>query len=257
VSIDKLLAYLDENDVAIELQDGNLVVQAEDHILEDDALISMLRHDKAALVELLKSGRGGWRGAKAWLPPNGIPQGATQITPQMLSLVQLSQAEIDQVVIAVPGGAANVQDIYPLAPLQQGILFHHLLDEEGGDTYIMPTLLKVDTEARMHAFLQALQQVIERHDILRSAVHWEGLGMPVQVVQRHAPLQVTELSEVAQLHALAEPQNMRMDLRHAPLIRVHRARDAAGAWQLLIWQHHLISDHVSLEITFAEIRALL
>ncbi|HEY7766962.1 amino acid adenylation domain-containing protein, partial [Longimicrobium sp.] len=197
------------------------------------------------------------------VPANGIPEGCTSLAPEMLPLVELSQAEIDRIVAEVPGGAANVQDIYPLAPLQEGLLFHHLLSEEG-DPYLTPTLTEFDTRASLERYLAALQAVIGRHDLLRTAVAWDGLREPVQVVLRHARLPVEEVELDAAAGAAEalwrrfNPRVYRMDLGQAPLLRACIAEDrASGRWLLMMLTHHMASDHESLEVQREEISAYL
>ncbi|HSJ76879.1 MAG TPA: amino acid adenylation domain-containing protein, partial [Gemmatimonadales bacterium] len=92
------------------------------------------------------------------VPANGIGPGCEAITPEMLPLVQLTAEEIEKIVNVVPGGAANVQDIYPLAPLQEGILFHHLMEGEG-DPYILGSLYSFDNRERLESYLEAMQAV--------------------------------------------------------------------------------------------------
>ena len=195
------------------------------------------------------------------VPPNLIPAGATAITPRMLTLARLSQEEIDSIVATVPGGAANVQDIYPLAPLQEGVLFHHLLAQTG-DPYLLQLVVAFDTRDRLEQFLAALQDVTARHDILRTAVVWEGLFEPMQVVWRRAPLVAEEVelgatADVAEaLRLRFDPRHYRVDARRAPMVHAAFARDAArDRWLLHILAHHLVLDHTTLDVVIAETQA--
>jgi hypothetical protein len=180
----------------------------------------------------------------------------------MLPLIQLNQAEIEKAVSLVPGGAANVQDIYPLAPLQEGIFFHHLMGGEG-DPYLLNSQLSFDSREHLDAFLSALQAVVDRHDILRTAVLWEGLRESVQVVLRQAPLHVEQIvldptmGDVAgQMYARFDPRHFRIDIRQAPLLRAHIAFDSSlQRWILLILWHHLIGDHSTLEVMYTDASA--
>ena len=192
------------------------------------------------------------------VPPNAIPAACLHITPAMLPLVQLSAGQIGQIIASVPGGASNVQDIYPLAPLQAGILFHHLLQTEG-DAYVMPQLLAFDSRSHLEAFCAHLNQVIARHDILRTAIVWQDLPEPVQVVYRQAPVQLQWLdagpAAAARLAAHVNHRHYRINVQRAPLIHAVAVQDGAR-WLLQVPSHHLVADHTTLDLLVAEIQLM-
>ncbi|MET9701324.1 amino acid adenylation domain-containing protein, partial [Streptomyces sp. NPDC006529] len=196
------------------------------------------------------------------VPPNLIPADAVEITPGMLPLVDLDSGEIERIVATVEGGAADIADIYPLAPLQEGLLFHHLLADGGEDAYVLPTVLEFDSRERLDGFTAALQQVIDRHDIFRTSIVWEGLREPVQVVWRHAVLPVTEVAldpqDADPVRQLVAAGGLSMDIVQAPLIRMLAAPAPGGdQWLALVMVHHMVQDHTALEIVFEEVDAFL
>ncbi|RWO92714.1 MAG: non-ribosomal peptide synthetase, partial [Mesorhizobium sp.] len=198
------------------------------------------------------------------VPANLITEQSTAITPQMLPLIELAQPEIDRIVATVPGGVGNIQDIYGLSPLQDGILFHHLLATKG-DPYLLVSQMAFADRGLLERYLGAVQQVVDRHDTLRTAFVWEGLSSPAQVVWRRAPLEVSEVeldacdgSGADELRRRFDPLRHRIDVGRAPLLQFVIAREPGSTrWLLLELQHHLIGDHTTLEVMHAEVRAVL
>ncbi|MBA4364309.1 MAG: hypothetical protein C0411_26765, partial [Pseudomonas sp.] len=115
-----------------------------------------------------------------------LSDGAGGVTPADFPLARLSQAQLD----ALPVPPAQIEDVYPLSPMQAGLLFHSLYESESG-AYVN----QLSVEARgldADRLCRAWQAVLGSHAILRSSFHFpEGFEAPVQLVHRHLPLPMT------------------------------------------------------------------
>jgi non-ribosomal peptide synthase protein (TIGR01720 family) len=107
--------------------------------------------------------------------------GAGGATPSDFPLAALDQRQVDRIV----GDGRSVDDIVPLAPLQAGMLFHSLVDA-GSTAYLDQFHLRLSGVADPAALGAAWQRVVDRTPALRSALVWDGVDAPLQVVHRHA-----------------------------------------------------------------------
>nr|WP_328821891.1 non-ribosomal peptide synthase/polyketide synthase [Pseudomonas carbonaria] len=166
------------------------------------------------------------------------------VTPSDFPLAGLSQAQLD----GLPTPAAQIADIYPLSPMQQGMLFHSLYEQEGGD-YI--NQMRVDVDGLdVERFRQVWQAALEAHDILRTGFVWQGeLEQPIQIVHKHVALPFIEHDWRGQpelqraLDALAEGERRQgFDLTRAPLLRLVMVRVAGNRHHLIYTNHHILMD---------------
>ena len=163
---------------------------------------------------------------------------AGQVTPSDFPLAHLTQQQLDA--LPVPGPA--IDDIYPLSPMQQGMLFHTLYEPQA-QAYI--NQLRLDIEGLdLLAFGRAWQSALDRHDILRSSFHWLGLDSAHQVIHRQVDLQLQVIEAVdADLDALADAERERgFELSVAPLFRLMLVRGAGSGWHLIYTSHHILMD---------------
>src|SRR2546425_3807317 len=101
----------------------------------------------------------------------------------------------------------NVEAIYALSPMQQGMLFHSLYSPESASGYFEWVNFLLTGNLHVPAFMRAWQKVVDRHSILRTAFIWERQGEPLQVVREQVILPWEELdwrglSEVEQQQQL-------------------------------------------------------
>ena len=158
-----------------------------------------------------------------------------------------------------------IEDILPLTPLQEGLLFHALYDEQQRDVYTVQLELGLQGALDGEALRTAAQALFERHASLRAGFQHEDLSKPVQVILRRVTvpwrqvdLSGLEASERArQLEdLLAQDRRERFDLGTAPLVRFTLVRMSGSEHRLVLTTHHILLDGWSMPILVRELLTL-
>src|SRR5690349_16647241 len=158
----------------------------------------------------------------------------------------------------------NIEDLYPLSPMQQGILFHSLYAPESG-LYVEQMSCTLNGDLDVPAFERAWQRSVDRHPVLRTAIIGEGLKEPVQIVLRKVPTAlarqdwrgVAPAERQARLEAFIQADRARgFDLSKAPLLRLTLMR-VSEEMHFFVWAyHHIVLDGLSLPQLFQEVFTL-
>ncbi|MBO1350490.1 MAG: amino acid adenylation domain-containing protein [Hormoscilla sp. GUM202] len=155
----------------------------------------------------------------------------------------------------------NIEDIYPLSPMQQGMLFHTLSSPESG-VYFEQLLCKLQGEINIWAFEKAWTRVVERHQALRTFVVWKNREGPIQVAVKQVSVPWTNIDwsslepgeQKEHLDAwLQADREKGFDLNKAPLLRFSLIRFGKNTYKLVWSFHHLLIDGWCLPIVFKEV----
>jgi amino acid adenylation domain-containing protein len=158
----------------------------------------------------------------------------------------------------------NIESIYPLSPLQQGMLFHSILDP-GSGIYFEQSGYKFQGNLNISAFEKAWQTVVERHSVLRTLFVWKNCQKPLQIVRKSVNLpwvkhDWSKLSPIARQESLEVllqtdfKQGFQLD--RAPLMRCNIIKLAAEVYQFVWSHHHLLIDGWSSSLIWNEVLAI-
>lgn len=179
------------------------------------------------------------------------------LTPSDFPLARLDQDKLDWLI----ANHRQVEDIYPLSPLQEGMLFHTVYSPELG-MYMEQVSCTLRGDFNLTAFKQAWQHVMERHAILRTAFVWENLNEPLQIVSRQVELPIEQndwraLSPAEQHERWTE--YLKADRQRgfapaqSPLMRIMLAR-ITDETLYCIWSfHHLLLDGWCISMMLREV----
>ncbi len=168
------------------------------------------------------------------------------ITPSDFPLARLDQAQLD----ALPLGFEAIEDVFPLTPMQEGLLLHTLL-EPGTGIYFMQDRYSIDSALDVARFDRAWRAVVARHEALRASFCWSAGEQMLQIIHRGDGDGVEFLDwsalpadqHEARLQALLERERLAgFALLERPPLHLRLIRLAPEQHWFIMSNHHILID---------------
>ncbi|MEV2250527.1 amino acid adenylation domain-containing protein [Streptomyces sp. NPDC050147] len=160
---------------------------------------------------------------------------------------------------------AHVEDVWPLSPLQEGLLFHASFDDQGADVYQGQRGVDLIGPLDADVLRASWAALLDRHAALRASFRRRSSGEPMQVIAREVPLpwQQADVSGLAEAEATADIEERcaaelreRFDPATPPLLRLLLIRLGEDRHRLVLTSHHVLMDGWSLPVLFGELAAI-
>jgi non-ribosomal peptide synthase protein (TIGR01720 family) len=161
------------------------------------------------------------------------------------------------------GTGREIEDVYPLSTVQEGILFHTLAARNNAMYLAQASWELGDVDAATMA--AAWQEIARRHPALRTRLMWELVDRPLHVVEReeHLPITLLDWSDrdpAVQAAALddliAAGQRRGFELSRAPVFRITLIRTGTAGWRILLESHHILLDGWSTVMLLGDVLAV-
>ncbi len=157
-----------------------------------------------------------------------------------------------------PVKGIDIADVLPLSPLQEGLLFHEMYEEESTGTYTVQIVFSLEGDLEAALLRASAEALLRRHPHLSAFFWFRDGGDPVQVVPRDVVVEwwervAADAGELAEV--LAEDRARGFDVQRPPLIRfgLVRVGPVSGSWRLVITNHHLVLDGWSMPVLVGEL----
>ena len=158
----------------------------------------------------------------------------------------------------------NIEAIFPLTPMQHGMLFHSVMDKEQ-HAYFQQVNCEFDGKVKIQLLKETWTELINRHEVLRSVFIWKHEKDPVQVVLKKVNLPIEfldwktkdETSVKKNLEALLlKDRSVPFDVSKAPLMRLIIVELPNAKFQMIWSHHHILIDGWSTGLLFEEFQQI-